>query len=248
MVNADIREAEMIAATSKKKGHTVMTYGRKGKDVKLKAVHHTLDGQDVVVEMGGQAYELSLNLIGMFQIENLLCAMTMVLASGCKAEQVVKAAESVTAVPGRMQQVATHPCGAPILVDYAHTPDALEKILRSLQAHVTNRLLLVVGCGGDRDKEKRAAMGNIAAQYADRVVVTDDNPRTEDPAAIRKEILRGCPDGIEIADRKEAIEYVVNRLEEGDILVIAGKGHEDYQIIGEEKQHFDDAEVVRAVV
>ena len=151
-------------------------------------------------------------------------------------------------VPGRLQRAAVHPSGAPIYVDYAHTPDALAKALEAARPHATRRLVVVFGCGGDRDRGKRPQMGAIASAQADRVFVTDDNPRSEDPAAIRREILARCPGAQEVGDRAEAIRIAVAGLEAGDVLVIAGKGHEQGQIVGERVLPFDDATVAQAAV
>ena len=150
--------------------------------------------------------------------------------------------------PGRLQLVATHKSGAPVYVDYAHTPDALETVLRALRPHTEKHLSVVFGCGGDRDRGKRPQMGKIACALADRVIVTDDNPRSEDPGTIRAAILAACPTAREIGDRAEAIYAAASELESGDVLVLAGKGHETGQIIGAEVRPFDDAEVARAVI
>ncbi|MGB1539897.1 MAG: Mur ligase family protein, partial [Rickettsiales bacterium] len=183
-------------------------------------------------------------LLGEFQIMNILCAVGMALASGATPEQMDAVLPKLEGVPGRMEHVATHK-GAPIFVDYAHTPGGLEGVLKHLRPHVKGRSVLVFGCGGDRDRGKRPQMGEIAAQYADQVFVTDDNPRTENPLLIRKDVLAGCPDAEEIGDRKEAIEAAINTLKKGDALLIAGKGHEKMQIIGTVSHPFDDAQVAR---
>jgi UDP-N-acetylmuramoyl-L-alanyl-D-glutamate--2,6-diaminopimelate ligase len=149
-------------------------------------------------------------------------------------------------VPGRLQRVAETPSGGQVFVDYAHTPDALETVLQALRPHAGRRLVCVFGCGGDRDRAKRPQMGAIAARLADLPVVTDDNPRTEDPAAIRAEILTACPDAREVDDRRRAIDQAVAELGPGDLLLIAGKGHETGQIVGEQCLPFDDAKVARA--
>src|SRR5690606_19408130 len=149
---------------------------------------------------------------------------------------------------GRIERVARHPNGASIYVDYSHKPAALETVLKALRPHAAGRLVVVFGCGGDRDRGKRPIMGAVAAELADRVIVTDDNPRSEDPAAIRAEILAGCPGATEIGDRAQAIRTAIADLEPDDLLVIAGKGHETGQTIGGVTHPFDDSEVARAVV
>jgi UDP-N-acetylmuramoyl-L-alanyl-D-glutamate--2,6-diaminopimelate ligase len=152
---------------------------------------------------------------------------------------------TLEAPPGRMQLAARHPSGAPAFVDYAHKPEALAKALETLRPHTPGRLVVVFGCGGDRDAGKRPQMGEIAARLADRVIVTDDNPRTEDPAAIRRAILAAAPGAAEIGDRAEAIATAFAGLRAGDALLVAGKGHEPYQIVGDRVLPFDDAEVLR---
>ncbi len=248
IINADIPEAPQIRSICTARGLRVLSCGTQGEELKLVSINPTLAGQEITVRILGAEYSFTLPLIGAFQTYNLLGALGLVIASGVPAHEAVEAAKHVTPVPGRMQPVATHKLGAPILVDYAHTPDALEKVLLALRPHVTNKLRLVFGCGGDRDKGKRPEMGRIAVKCADDVIITDDNPRTEDAATIRREILAGCPGTREIGDRKQAIRIAIQRLRAGDVLVIAGKGHEDYQIIGTEKHPFSDAETARDAV
>ena len=178
----------------------------------------------------------------------MLCALGLVLACGGGPQAALDALDGLSAVPGRMQEVARHPSGAPIIVDYAHTPDALEQVLTALAACTRGKLVVVFGCGGDRDAAKRPLMGEIAARLADVVIVTDDNPRGEDPAAIRREILAACPGAEEIGDRAAAIYAGVEPLVAGDVLVIAGKGHEQGQIVGTELRPFDDSEMARSAV
>jgi UDP-N-acetylmuramoyl-L-alanyl-D-glutamate--2,6-diaminopimelate ligase len=172
----------------------------------------------------------------------LLLAAGMVLAAGAEAEAVFSALKSVRPVRGRMELAATRANGASVYVDYAHTPDAVSTALQALRPHVRGRLVVVLGAGGDRDPGKRVLMGQAAAAHADRVIVTDDNPRSEDPAAIRAMVLAGAGEAEEVGDRAEAILYGVDGLQPGDCLLIAGKGHETGQIIGEDILPFDDVE------
>jgi UDP-N-acetylmuramoyl-L-alanyl-D-glutamate--2,6-diaminopimelate ligase len=171
-----------------------------------------------------------------------LLAAGIAIGLGDPAAQVFRALASLRGAPGRLEKVAYASGGSPIYVDYAHKPDALESILIALRPHVAGRLHLVFGCGGDRDKGKRPIMGQIAARLADRIIVTDDNPRTENPAEIRRQIREACPDSLEIGDRAEAIRVAAASLETGDLLVIAGKGHEAEQIIGNTVKPFNDRE------
>ena len=173
--------------------------------------------------------------------------MGLAVSTGVEPGAALAACERLTGVPGRLQRAAVHPSGAPIYVDYAHTPDALETVLEALRPHARGRLVVVFGCGGDRDRGKRPLMGRIAERLADQVVVTDDNPRGEDPAEIRRQILRACRHAREIGDRAEAIQAAAEALAADDVLLIAGKGHETGQIVGSRVLPFDDVEVARRV-
>ena len=183
-------------------------------------------------------------LAGEFQAMNALAALGLVLATGAPTAAATEALAHLTGVPGRLQFVAERCGGGAIVVDYAHTPDALAAALAALRPHAPGRLVALFGCGGDRDAGKRPMMGEVAARLADRVYVTDDNPRNEAPAAIRRAILAAAPDAIEIGDRRQAIAAAIAELAPGDLLVIAGKGHETGQIVGGETHPFDDAAVV----
>jgi UDP-N-acetylmuramoyl-L-alanyl-D-glutamate--2,6-diaminopimelate ligase len=187
-------------------------------------------------------------LVGDFQVSNALAALGLAVATGADPEAAMAALESLQPVPGRLERVALRSSGAAVYVDYAHTPDALAAVLKALRPQVGHRLVVVFGCGGDRDRGKRPEMGRIAAALADGVIVTDDNPRGEEPAAIRRQILAACPGATEIGDRAEAIANAVSALQAGDVLVVAGKGHETGQIIGDRVLPFDDAAVVRSAV
>src|SRR5690606_35996847 len=169
-------------------------------------------------------------------------------ASGADPDAAAATLSGLHGVRGRLEWIPGHPRGAQVFVDYAHTPDALDQALQALRPHAAGRLIALFGCGGDRDPGKRAEMGRIAAARADRVVVTDDNPRSEEPAAIRRAILTGCPDALEIGDRRVAIHAAVAALEAGDVLLVAGKGHESGQIVGDRVLPFDDAAEVRAAI
>ena len=177
-----------------------------------------------------------------------MAALGLAIATGVPEQLAVDALSGLEGVRGRVELVARHPNGAAIYVDYAHTPDAMKSVLETLQPHLAGKLHVVFGCGGDRDPGKRAEMGRYAAAVAEHVILTDDNPRTEDPAEIRKAARVGCPDALEIGDRAEAITAGVKALQPGDILVVAGKGHEPGQIVGNTIIPFDDADVVRQVV
>jgi UDP-N-acetylmuramoyl-L-alanyl-D-glutamate--2,6-diaminopimelate ligase len=191
---------------------------------------------------GGRRHELSLPLIGAFQAENALLAAAIVIASGEDVALALAALQSLEGAPGRMQ-LAAQACGGHIYVDYAHTPDAVATALKAIRPHARGRLIAIIGAGGDRDRGKRPQMGKAAIEAAEIVIVTDDNPRLEDPAAIRREVLSGAKGAVEIGDRGEAIRRAVAMLGEGDVLLIAGKGHETGQTIGDRTLPFDDRAV-----
>ena len=223
----------------------VIAYGKSGADLRWRHSAPTLHGQQVELELEGTPHRLELKLVGGFQVMNLLAAYGLARAAGLSSSALLPLLEKLQGVPGRLQQVAVHATGAPVFVDYAHTPAALANLLRTLRPHVQNRLWVVFGCGGDRDKGKRPEMGKAAQELADSIVITDDNPRSEDPASIRAEILKAAPEAIEIGDREEAIFFATQQLQPGDVLVIAGKGHEKTQTVGSRVFPFDDAEVAR---
>ncbi len=247
VLNADGPYFDAVNVVCVDHGHRVLTYGEKGEDVRIEAVDPTVSGQRVRARVFGKTQTLELPLVGRFQVDNAMCALATAVASGENPVVCTHELRRLNPVPGRMQCVECDANGASIFVDFAHTPDALSNVLRALRSHVVGRLIVVFGCGGDRDRGKRPVMGKLAATFADEIIVTDDNPRTEDPALIRAQILAACSDAKEIGDRREAIGYGVSRLQSGDILLIAGKGHERGQKIGDEVHPFDDAEVVRDV-
>jgi len=243
VLNADIPEFNTLQSVAQDNGHPVLSYGKNGADVRLLSAQPTPTGQELTVRVHETDYTLSLKLAGYFQAENILCAAAIVLASGETPGDVIPLLEKLDGVPGRMEAM-----GRGVYVDYAHTPGALETVLSALRPHTKGNLAVLFGCGGDRDKGKRAEMGKIAAMQADRIYVSDDNPRSEDPASIRAEIMRACPQAIEIGDRKTAIETAIADMADGDVLLIAGKGHETGQIIGDQILPFDDRALTREVL
>jgi UDP-N-acetylmuramoyl-L-alanyl-D-glutamate--2,6-diaminopimelate ligase len=240
VINADAGRADEFITTSRKRNLRILTVGRRGTGLRLVAQLPQPGGQSLTVRYLDREHRILLPLAGGFQASNALLAAGMSLATGDAAEAVFAALEQLKGAPGRLELVARTRQGASIFVDYAHTPDAIETVLKALRPHVTGRLHIVFGCGGDRDKGKRPLMAAAAARFADCVIVTDDNPRSEDPAVIRQEALAGAPGAREIAGRSEAIREAVAAIAPDDALIIAGKGHEDYQIIGHEVLPFSD--------
>ena len=248
VLNADSGEFARLATLCRATGHPVLTYGSDpAADLCLLGCKPQGSGQRLLLNLFGQRRELVLPLAGAFQAMNALAALGLVVATGTSAAAAAEALIHLTSVPGRLEFVAALEEGGAIVVDYAHTPDALATVLTTLRPHAQGRLIALFGCGGDRDAGKRPLMGQVAARLADRVYVTDDNPRNEPPAQIRREILAAAPNAIEMGDRREAIVAAIADLDPGDLLVIAGKGHETGQVVGSEIYPFDDAVVAREV-
>lgn len=248
VADADLPEFATIAAIARDRALVLVDYGTRARRLRLVGQHPRAAGQHLLLELDGRRVEVESRLVGAFQARNLLAALGLVVVTGAPLEAAAVELGALEGAPGRMQHVADHPRGAAIYVDYAHKPDALRQALDALRPHCSGRLHLVFGCGGDRDTGKRPLMGAIAAERADRVIVTDDNPRREDPAVIRRAILAACPGAREIGDRRAAIAAALDGLGPGDVLLIAGKGHETYQLVGEEVLPFDDAAVVRELL
>jgi UDP-N-acetylmuramoyl-L-alanyl-D-glutamate--2,6-diaminopimelate ligase len=246
-VNVDAEHSRDFLAEAQKRRLRVLSVGERGESLTLVNRRAHAGGQDLTLRYAGREHSIALGLAGSFQASNALVAAGLALGLGDVADKVFAALATLKGAPGRLELVARTRQGAPIYVDYAHTPDAIETVLKALRPHVKGRLHIVFGCGGDRDRGKRALMAEAAVRCADAVIVTDDNPRSEDPAAIRREIMLAAPAAREIGDRAQAIGSAVAALGAEDALVIAGKGHEDYQIIGTDVQPFSDrAEAVKA--
>jgi UDP-N-acetylmuramoyl-L-alanyl-D-glutamate--2,6-diaminopimelate ligase len=246
VINADTSVGVEAEALSWARGHRVLSVGAMGRDLKLDSASPRGTGQLLVVTHEGKRYDIAFPLAGGFQASNALVAAGLAIGTGAAAGAVFAALEQIEGAAGRLQHVTTLENGAAVYVDYAHTPDALQTVIAALRPHTTGKLHLVFGCGGDRDKGKRPQMGRIAIERADRVVVTDDNPRTEDAAQIRAAILAEAKGAAEIADRADAIALAMAALGPGDVLIVAGKGHESGQIIGDVVKPFSDAaEILR---
>ncbi len=249
VINLDDPHGTRVLQAAQDRGQALLTVGRSEMcDLRLLAQRFDATGQEVLFSWSGKSQRVRLDLIGGFQAHNALVAAGLAIGSGSEPMAVFSALPHLCTVRGRMELAATRTSGASVFVDYAHTPDAIETALRALRPHVMGRLLVVFGAGGDRDRGKRPLMGAAAARAADVVFVTDDNPRTEDAAAIRAEVMAGCPEATEIGDRAEAILTAVDALQPGDALLIAGKGHETGQIIGSDVLPFDDIEQASVAV
>jgi UDP-N-acetylmuramoyl-L-alanyl-D-glutamate--2,6-diaminopimelate ligase len=247
VIDADDSYAGPVVAAATKRGLKIMTVGESGDGIRLAA--DAIDGfaQRVTLSHAGHDYKVKLPLVGGFQVHNAALAAGLSIATGAEPARVFAALEKLEGAKGRLELAGTRN-GAPIFIDYAHKPDALKKAIEALRPYTTGKLTVVFGAGGDRDTGKRPIMGRIAAETADRVIVTDDNPRSEPPAAIRAAILAEATGATEIGDRAEAIRSAIAGLGQGDVLLIAGKGHETGQIVGDRVLHFSDHEAVAAAL
>ena len=254
VVNLDDPKGPEVAAISAARGQEVIGVGRHAEArLRLQAQRFDATGQDLRFTWQGRPFQVRLSLIGGFQAENVLLAAGLVIAAGGDPADVFACLPELGTVRGRMQLAATRDSGAAVFVDYAHTPDAVETALKALRPHVMGRIVVIVGAGGDRDRGKRPLMGAAAARHADVVIVTDDNPRSEDPASIRAAVMAGAVEAgaeslTEVGDRAEAILRGIDALGPGDALLIAGKGHESGQIVGDDVLPFDDVEQASVAV
>jgi UDP-N-acetylmuramoyl-L-alanyl-D-glutamate--2,6-diaminopimelate ligase len=247
VVCADGAEADAFLAVIRRRGLPSLTVGRKGLDLTLVEAAPDGFGQRLVVEARGRRFSIHLALPGAFQADNALVAAGLAIATGGETAEVMAALETLRGATGRLEKVA-ETNGALVIVDYAHTPDALANALTALRPYARGRLVAVFGAGGDRDAGKRPLMGAAVAANADIAIVTDDNPRSEDPAAIRRQILAAAPGAREIGNRTAAIATAIAELQPGDVLLIAGKGHETGQIVGDRTLPYSDHDAVRAVL
>ena len=234
-----------VAELASERGLRLLTVGTKGETLKLVKREPTQLGQTLTIEAEGKIFQVKLPLIGAYQAANALTAAALVFATGGALAQTLENLSRVQPVRGRLERAAISKAGAPIYVDYAHTPDGLRAAIEALRPHATGRLITVFGAGGDRDRGKRPEMGAVAAELSDRVIVTDDNPRSENASAIRKDVLAGAPSATEIGGRREAIAAAIAEAGAGDIVLLAGKGHEQGQIVGDKVLPFDDVSVAR---
>lgn len=250
ILNADTNYYTPLKELCQQRGIRVIGYGKRCEEEGIRLEDLMIQGsqQVALLSIFGQSYRVELNFIGKFQVLNALCALGFLIATGTPAPEAVPLLSKLRPVPGRLELIGMTKKGGAVYVDYAHTPDALAEALLSIRPYVEGVLTLVFGCGGDRDAQKRPIMGKIAGEYSDAQIVTDDNPRSEDPAKIRQEIMRTCKNVLEIGDRTKAITKAINRLTKGDACVIAGKGHETTQIIKDQVIPFDDRALAKAII
>ncbi|WP_137390773.1 UDP-N-acetylmuramoyl-L-alanyl-D-glutamate--2,6-diaminopimelate ligase [Rhodoligotrophos defluvii] len=245
VINADFAEAERVIRTARRRGLDVITVGHRGERIRLIEQQRNATGQLLRIAVDGERFDVDLPLVGDFQASNALVALALAIATGAPVAQAVAALSGLKGASGRLERVTSFN-GAQVFVDFAHTPDALENAITALRPYASGRVIVVFGAGGDRDPGKRPQMGAAVARLADVAIVTDDNPRSEDPAAIRAQVLAGCPGGIDGGDRAHAIRLGLSMLAPGDILVVAGKGHETGQEIAGRILPFSDQEEIRA--
>ncbi|WP_052245506.1 UDP-N-acetylmuramoyl-L-alanyl-D-glutamate--2,6-diaminopimelate ligase [Halocynthiibacter namhaensis] len=254
VINIDDSRGSDMLGIAHSRGHQVLTIGRRADaDLRIMGQRYDATGQDLLFEFMDNSHHTRLKLIGGFQAENILAAAGLVIGTGVPPEEVFETLPRLGTVRGRMELAATRDNGAPVFVDYSHTPDAIASALKALRPHVMGRIVAIVGAGGDRDTTKRPLMGQAACENADVVFVTDDNPRSEDPAVIRSAVMLGCAKvtgitALEVGDRAEAILRGVDALGPGDALLICGKGHETGQVVGDQVLPFDDCEQASVAV
>lgn len=248
VANTGATEHDTLEKIAGERGLRVISYGLTNGMIRCVDARPQRGGYAASLDVLGARFEVDFPLPGAFQLENAMAALGLLIASGTDAAQATPLLSRLKGVRGRLHLAGTRKNGARIYIDYAHKAEALKTVLQTLRPFVTGDLVTVIGCGGDRDTEKRPIMGRYAAEYGDRVIVTDDNPRTEDPAAIRAAVLAGCPEGLEIADRAEAITKAVAGLGDHDVLLIAGKGHETGQKIGDVIVPFSDFEATKNAI
>ena len=246
ILNADDARFPELKTICEARTQRIIDFGKNAHEFRIRAITPHGHGQSVLLTLFGKKYNIEVPLVGAFQVMNILAAVGLAVGTSENLEDILQVIPMLKGVSGRLELVAKLQNGANVFIDYAHTPAALANILNTMRPHTAGKLVVVFGCGGDRDKGKRPLMGEIAAEYADIAIVTDDNPRSENPAQIRAEVLAGNPKCQQIGDRKEAIYSAINQLSAGDALIIAGKGHEKTQIIGSEHLPFDDAQMARA--
>lgn len=245
---ADDPQSPRVLDLARERGNKVITVGTRGETIRLVAREPSLLGQTLTIEADGRTHRVALSLIGAYQAANALTAAGLAIATGAGLDETLALLPRLQPVRGRLERAVIAKSGAPVYVDYAHTADALEAAIAALKPHAAGRLIVVFGAGGDRDQGKREPMGEVVARDADLAIVTDDNPRTEDAASIRAAIMKTALGAIEIGDRRKAIAHAIAQAGMQDIVLIAGKGHEQGQLVGDRVLPFDDVQVARECV
>jgi len=248
IINVNDEFGQRLALDCEARGQKVVRAGWAGEDIRIDEVMPRSASQLIDLIVDGKRHKVELPLVGEFQVLNAVAALGLARETGVDTETAITALGKLTGVAGRLEMAGRTKNGAPILVDFAHTEDGLDKLLRSVRPHTMGQMIVVFGCGGDRDPDKRPKMGAMAAKLADHVIVTDDNPRTEDAATIRAAVMKGCPQAEEIGDRASAIRHGISLLGPKDCLIIAGKGHEQGQIVGDKIIPFSDVDQARAAL
>jgi UDP-N-acetylmuramoyl-L-alanyl-D-glutamate--2,6-diaminopimelate ligase len=249
ILNKDIPEFPKLEKICNSRKQKILSFGR-GKEATLQynILKHTDTRQKIEFSYSGKKHISEIGILGEFQVENLACALMLCVACNIDIEQLMKVVPILKAAPGRLERVPSPFNDRNVFIDYAHKPEALLKVLKQVRQLTKGKLIVIFGCGGDRDRQKRGIMGKIANDYADLTIITDDNPRSEKPQLIRQAIIRECKNAKEIANRRDAIEYGINMLDINDSLVVAGKGHETYQIEGSEYHEFDDLKISKELL
>ena len=245
-INIDNDFGRRLFNEIKSNTHVIFTFGQSlDADIKINSIKQNNQSIDLVIEYKNQIYKSTIGMIGKFQAYNVIAAASICIGLGIDPDLILKSISYLKPARGRMEMISVTHNNSIIVIDYAHTPEALGYLLNSIREIAKGKIITLFGCGGDRDKEKRKIMGEIANKFSDLVIVTDDNPRSESPSSIRKDILEGCPEAEEVSDRNKAINYAISKLQENDFLLIAGKGHETFQTIGMETLPFDDFTVAK---
>ena len=245
-INVDDNFGRRLFNEIKNDTHVIFTFGQSlDADIKIKSIKQNNQSIDLVIEYKNQIYKSTIGMIGKFQAYNVIAAASICIGVGIDPNLILKSISYLKPARGRMEMISATHNNSIIVIDYAHTPEALDYLLNSIREIAKGKIITLFGCGGDRDKEKRKIMGEIANKFSDLIIITDDNPRSESPSSIRKDILEGCPEAEEVSDRNKAINYAISKLQENDFLLIAGKGHETFQTIGVETLPFDDYTVAK---
>ena len=248
-INIDDVFGKRLFNDIKYKDLNILTFGQSlDADIKISSIKQNNQTIDLILEYKNKSYNSTIGMIGKFQAYNIVAATSICIALGMDPNSTFKSISYLKPARGRMEMLSASYNNSMIIIDYAHTPEALNYVLNSIKEIAKGKMITLFGCGGDRDEKKRKIMGELAQKFSDLVIVTDDNPRSESPSNIRKDILKGCPNAEEVPDRNKAINYAISKLQKNDFLLIAGKGHETFQTIGMETLPFDDYTVAKETI